>query len=172
MDNIYNNYLEEKNKYITLKNSLINSLVNDKNETNKMDGGARSRSTYMHNGLLYKVWETNDHYSFTFREVPLREIDESKFTTDLRKPDKNKIIYIDDPLIFDFFTKKYAKYDTWNLIISWNKVSKDYGGFYLNRNNKKLFEERYGKARKGDYRMNSWWIAEYDKMPHNVMIFD
>ncbi len=161
-------YHKAKKEYLELKKHLLDININ-------MKGGALSDGTFKENGFLYKVYRTEDNNRFTFREVPFREIEKNRLTSNTRKPDKNKIMFIDDIETFDWFTLKYGMYDQWHMYISWDRVAKDYGGFYLNRNNDELKKHRYARARKGSegkFRMESWWAAEYKRMPYDVMIFD
>ncbi len=120
---------------------------------------------------MYNVYRTEDYRTFSFREVTFRDIKKEDLTNNLRRPDKTKVLYINDLNTFNYFTNKYGRYDTWNIYVAWDKVANDFKGFYLNKDNKELFLDVYAKARKGKYRMGSWWANEYHGLTNNVMVF-
>jgi len=163
-------YNEMKQKYLDLKNKLLNST--------QIGGHNRlhAEGTYKMNGHLYTVYRTEDNQMFSFRLVNPRDIDFKRDTTnDTRKPNKDKIMYINDRDTFDWFTFKYGMYDKYHMYIAWDRVANDYKGFYLNRKNKSLYLDRYEIARKGSqgkFRMKSWWAHEYEKMPSSIWMFE
>lgn len=161
-------YYEMKERYILLKNNLMSKI-------NILPGGATSTSTYMFEGHRYTTYRTKDNKIFSFRIGRIEDYDIKKdTTTDTRKPNKDKILYINDRDTFDWFTLKYGLYGDDYLYIEWDRVAKDYGGFYLNRNNQELKKDRYAWSRKGSkgpFRVISWWSKEYESMPSGVWIF-
>jgi len=170
MENNYKQkYYEMKRKYLESKNILLHMIENK----HIQKGGVFSIGVYDDevDGHRYKVYRTDEHKNFVFREVPFREIDKSDLTSDLRKPDRTKILYINDLDTFNYFTNKYGIYGEWELYIDWAKLSRTYKGFYLNKDNKDLFANVYAKARKGKFRLDSWWSNEYEKLTYDVMIF-
>ena len=160
-------YHEMKAKYLKLKNDLFRM-----NFTGQI-GGAIPYGSYINddNEDLYKVYRTKEYRIFSFREVPFRDIKKEEIITDPRRPNKDKILYINDLKSFNSFTSKYGRYDTWDLFVAWDEVANDFKGFYLNVNNKDLFLNVYAKARKGNYWMGSWWANEYQGLAIGVMIF-
>jgi len=158
-------YYDIKAKYLKLKDELFHTI----NQT----GGVIPYGTYIdestHN--MFKVYRTKEFRIFSFREVPFRDVKKEDIITDPRRPNKDKVLYINDLRSFNAFTGKYGRYDTWDLFIAWDEVANDFKGFYLNVDNKELFLNVYAKARKGPYRMGSWWAHEYEGLVHGVMMF-
>lgn len=162
-------YYDMKAKYLKLKSQFLNSSNNSNNQI----GGVIPYGSYINesNHDMYKVYRTMEHRLFSFREVPFKDINSEDIILDPRKPNKNKVLYINDLRSFNAFTSKYGRYDTWNLFVAWDQVANDFKGFYLNVDNKELFLNVYAKARKGDYRMGSWWANEYEGLVSGVMMF-
>jgi hypothetical protein len=166
--NFKHEYLKIKQQYIELKQIIFKSNSN-------MIGGIRSDGTYNMDGNLYLVRRTEDNKRFSFKEEPFSKFDKYDLTSNTKKPDKTKILYINDEETFDWFSLKYAQYDQFHMYVEWDKVAMDYKGFYLNKDNKDLYLRKHGTARKGSmgkFRSTSWWVHEYDKLTYNVMIFD
>lgn len=158
-------YYDIKAKYLKLKNEISHAI----NQT----GGVTPYGSYVNesNNKMYKVYRTKESRIFSFREIPFRDVEKNDITADPRKPNKDKVLYINDLRSFNAFTGKYGRYDTWNLFVAWDEVANDFKGFYLNVDNKDLFLNVYAKARKGPYRMGSWWAYEYEGLATGVMLF-
>lgn len=114
---------------------------------------------------------TDEGHYVSFVIKPLGHFKQKDFTNDTKKPHPNQILKVDTINVFDWFTKKYGGYTKTRkfLYIKWEKVAKDYKGFYLDRENKDLLLRRQSKAMLGKFFVKSWWENEYDFI--GVMVF-
>ena len=83
------------------------------------------------NNEQYQVFKTDEKKYMSFKEVSHTSIDINEFTTDL-KPNRDKILLINDDFTFDNFTKKYGQLtkDLQYIYIQWDRVARDFKGFY------------------------------------------
>ena len=156
-------YQKYKKKYLGLK---------------EMMGKGRTVGFYEMDGQKYLSFRTDNGYYVSFYEERLDNIKEEDKTTNLHKPHKNKILVVDSAYTFDYFTNKYGElkrgqfvdgvYREGNIFINWDKVAKDYKGFYLSQN-KELRMSRFTHAPFKKIRYKSWW--EYEFTYYNVLIF-
>lgn len=86
-------------------------------------------------------------------------------STDVNKPDKNKILFIDTITNFDMFTNKYGYIlktltgDIGGMLgIKWIDVAKDFKGIGVNDN---LYDERFFVTKYDNKEYYSWWDCEY-----------
>jgi hypothetical protein len=128
-------------------------------------------SYYFKNGIPYKTIQTYEMNYVSYYEKAFANMDQSDFTTDLRKPNRDKILFINNTNTFDQFTNKYGFYesDLETCYIKWDRVANDYRGVYLDQTNNVLQIERRQYVFYKMYRLNSWW-EDYDIV--NVAIFD
>lgn len=146
----YNKY---KNKYIKLRREIEEKLQNTKK--------------------IKKTFETYDGYRIPYHEEYIENIPETLITKNPAKR-SNKILVIDTVEAFDTFTKLYAKevFDKKYMYVRWERVAQNFMGFYINRNNKTLYLERYDIHNYKDKDMfDSWWRKELSNEV-NVIIFD
>lgn len=106
------------------------------------------------------------------RGKPLMRADVSKdqFTKDVMSPDKDKILHIKKLDPFDDFTEKYGKLikDQNLVLIRWDKVAKDFKGFYINPG---LKEERFENAFFKGETYSSWWQNDFPFADGMVVMF-
>lgn len=138
------------------------------------NGGSIQGDYYKENNYnrQYRVFKTYENKYISYYEAIPTEINKNDFTTNLKKPDPKKILLIDNVETFDFFTNKYGQIckDLETSYIQWNRVANDYKGFYLNSSNTDLFIQKHEYVNYKVYRLNSWWVEEYNV--NGVMIFD
>ncbi len=161
----YNKYKKYKQKYLELKQlKQVHQF-----------GGSQ------HNIVHYNT-KANNYISY-YMEL-YGAINKDDFTTDMRKPDKTKILLINSDFLFDIFTNKYGgitpyynpyyEYPDINqhsIYINWDKVAKDYKGFYLEHTDNKLSLLRKSYASYNKIRLTSWWLNEYERFGTGVIIF-
>ena len=74
-----------------------------------------------------------------------------------------KILCINSLNEFDKFTNEYGEITKENNIrIIWSNVQRDYAGFYIDKDNEKIYVNRYAKAFYEDKRYTSW--LKYEKI--------
>ena len=147
-------YKKYKSKYLNLKKQI---------------GNGYTTGFYEQNGKKYISFKTENGNYISIYEEPIENFKLDDQTNNLKKPNPTKIITINTIDQFDHFTTKYGSLTRDKIIyINWEKVSKDYKGFYLNKS-KELYLQRHDFAM---YKMNrypSWWSYEYNFI--NVIIF-
>ncbi len=163
--------VDYKSKYYKYKAKYMKLL-------NELEDGVYSSGFFRKDNEQYRVFRTDENKIFSFKEVSIEDVDKSEFTTEVKRPKRGKILYIDSLKTFDEFTNKYGQpgkvdYLFHHIYIQWDRVAKRYKGFYLNKDNKELYMQRHAKALlRKKFRLNSWWPREYEKMTHRVMIFE
>jgi hypothetical protein len=157
-----------KYKYKKYKLKYLN---NNKINNYKIIGGS-IQDYYYKDNKLYKVFVTDDNKRMSYYEEFRSNIDLSKFTTNLKRPQIDKILLIDTIELFDHFTNKYGLVatDLRSICIQWEKVANDYAGFYLDQSNVDLMRQRGEQTMYKMYRLTSWVKYEYTAI--NVIIFD
>lgn len=151
-------YLKYKHKYKTLKKNLEHGYPIKYKELN----GNKFTDIYPNDPEdIYHVshpaitfFRTDDDKIVKFYNEPTKNLDKYETTSNIQKPDKNKILVINNIKVFDEFTNKYGaitkKDDTfiiqnshinWGdelvaksgefIFIKWYDVANDYKGFYL-----------------------------------------
>lgn len=163
----YKKYRYYKNKYLSFRRKQ------------NQKGGIKTVGLYELDGTKYLSARTKAGAYFSFYKEFLLNIDENDKTSNLHKPDKDKILVIDSTYSFDFFTNKYGQlkrggfrdgeYIETVITIDWDRVANDYKGFYLDYDNKDLRLFRYTRALFKRKQYKSWWENEYDFK--NVLIF-
>lgn len=161
-------YFKYKAKYFKLLNKMDNAHYNShfyKNEDYDPEN-------------KYLVFKTNDNNRFSFKEDYPENIKNYETTNNAKRKQKDKILYIRTIDDFDNFTNKYGSMGTKDkrpcyIYINWDKVANNFKGFYLDVKNENLHMMRFDKAiLRNKFRLKSWWSYEYDKMTHNIMIFE
>lgn len=150
-------YYKYKAKYLELRNKLNLNLSRQKSDK------------------IMKTFETHDGYRVPYHEEYLENISPELIINDPTKGSLNfdKILIINTVEAFDIFTKLYCKevFDQKYMYVRWEHVAKNFRGFYIDRNNKELYLERYDMCNYKDKDMfDSWWSKEFDNT--NVVIFD
>ena len=188
MEKYEHKYHKYKAKYKKLKSKLTRksgiSLQNPKN----LIGGDPVGNFYYTNPINYKIndkvngeIDTHEYISaithanryYSYYQINPMLINPNDFTNKI-KPDRTKIFCINDINTFDIFTKKYSEAymdpeKDYYLRINWDRVSKDFKGFYLDNNTiLRLSRNEYAPFGK-DKRGISWMPLE--KISMNVMMF-
>lgn len=154
-------YINYKIKYLKLKKE-VNTLLNSEYKY--------GIGKFEMDGINYKSLKTDDGKFFSYYDKSIGELKEYQKTKNLKKKDPTKVLIIDDINLFDIFTNKYGKLNRNKIIyIQWDKVSEDYGGFYLESNND-LRQARHLFAVLNKQRYQSWWKYEYKYS--TVMVFN
>ena len=90
----------------------------------------------------YRIMMTDSGATFSFYEKSIGEIKSENKTKDIRFWSPTKVLVIDTVHLFDQFTNKYGSlkidsrdYAHNQIIINWDKVVRDYRGFYLDQTN-------------------------------------
>jgi hypothetical protein len=174
----YRKYRYYKNKYLNLINQNSNR-IKSKNLNKIQRGGIKNVGLYELDGTKYISAQTIGGAYFSYYKDFLLNIDENDKTTNLHKPDKDKVLVIDSTYLFDYFTNKYGQlkrggfrdgeYIETTIFIDWDKVANDYKGFYLDYENEELRLFRYSRAVLKRKQFLSWWQNEYHFK--NVLIF-
>lgn len=121
-------------------------------------------SAMAHNNRIYSYYNIN----------PLL-IKPNDFTRET-KPNKDKILCVDNMTTFDLLTNRYASLYTeytdngmhQYLRLNWDRISRDFRGFYLDNNTLlKLYRNDYAMFK--DKRVTSWMGME--QIPLDVMMF-
>lgn len=102
----------------------------------------QSKNGIKPSGFWYSCY--NDRYNWTqiegmFQHKYIHKINiNSKVLTDIENKNKDKILVIDNINDFDIFNRRYGHLDKndhnmkWkNYLVTWDKVSKDYGGIEI-----------------------------------------
>lgn len=149
-------YHKYKAKYNNLKKKLI---------------GGNPIGTFDYNNHKYISAISHNDRTYSYYEVNPNLINPNDYTKDV-KPNITKILRINDMDTFDMFTNRYAVMypdgDKFYLRINWDRVSKDFKGFYLDNNNM-LKLNRYSYTFYKNKRVTSWMSIE--KIPLSVMMF-
>ncbi len=87
------------------------------------------------------------------------EIPEERIIDIYSEPDKKKVLFIYDIKDFDIFTNKYGKLVNNKIKIEWNKVKKDYQGFYIDKDSN-VYTDRVKKAFLNDMEFDGWLRRE------------
>lgn len=120
--------------------------------------------------INYLTFETDAGNYVSLYEIPKESIKEKEFTKEVKRRNKERILMIDTIPLFDHFTNKYGDLnDNDTIYIHWDKVARDYKGFYLDKMNTELSILRSGTAIYKRRRYMSWWDYEYDF--YNVIKF-
>lgn len=82
----------------------------------------------------------------------------SDLTTNINKPNKDKILFIGSIENFDTFTNKYGYVYDGCIGIKWSEVARDYKGFGLDTD---LTDNRFLMAVYQSNTYTSWWDIEY-----------
>lgn len=146
MDKYRHKYNKYKYKYLKLK---------------KLKGGNNQKSFETYEGMIVP-----------YHEEYIENIPDSLITYDPSKP-SNKILVINNIEAFDLFTKYYAKdiFEKKIMYVRWDRVAKNFLGFYIDRSNKSLYLQRYDMHNYKDKDIfQSWWSREYHNV--NVIVFD
>lgn len=153
-------------------------LYLDLKRNNPAKGGANIVGYFEMDGQKYLSLKTEEGKYVSFYKESITNIDDNDKTRNLHKPQKDKILVIDSLYLFDYFTNKYGsktqasfeggQYEEPQIYINWEKVAKDYKGFYLDGKDE-LKMLRYGNALFKRNRFKSWWYYEYPY--HEVLIF-
>lgn len=138
-------------------------------------GAARIIGSYSDPGKedrrLVMVTDDNVYVSYVIKSIDKYH---GKTTSDLKKPNKNKIFVIKDIDTFDNFTKKYGKisYSRKHIFIQWYRVANDYKGFYLDKSNVDLALRRKSRLVFGPFEKtyNSWYAVEHSNIT-GTMVF-
>lgn len=158
-------YMKYKSKYNRIKQLL--------SEGGLSEGGFPDGFYYKDDKTKqYKVFKTDDKKFISYYQEMASSIDPDEFTTDMKKPDKEKILLIDSIDTFDEFTNRYGNVteNGKSVYIQWDRVAKNYKGFYLNLENTDLFINRHEHTTYKKNRIQSWWLYEYTM--RGVLIFD
>jgi hypothetical protein len=110
----------------------------------------------------------------SFKKYKFTDVD---FTTINKKPNKDKILLIDNVDDFDIFTDKYGSLEKYEdedkeygeqtvLYINWDNVANDYKGIFLDDGIK---ADRFTKAYYKGETYSSWWESSFDF--EDVLIF-
>lgn len=155
-------YIKYKLKYLQLKHIQHNNVQH---------GGFAPAGLYEWKDKMIKSTRTLEDKYFSFYEKSPIYLQDKDKTTEL-KPDKTKVLVVDSIDTFDAFTNKYCSLiytdDDAILYVKWDKVARDFMGFYLIRS-PDLKLARYSNAMFKGKRCISWWKHEYSLI--NVMIF-
>src|SRR5690606_10013987 len=90
--------------------------------------------------------ENNKYVSYITK--PVLSIPKDEFTTVLKTPQRDKILLIHSVENFDHFTNKYGdiNFNQTYIFINWDRVAKDYKGFYLDQDSRELYLRRHSMA--------------------------
>lgn len=160
MDNYSQEYQKYKSRYLQQKQIGSSKIIGSYSEPGKEDR------------RLVMVTDDNVYVSYVIKSID--KYNSSQITSDLKKPNKNKILIIQDIDTFDNFTKKYGQisFNRKHIYIQWYRVANDYKGFYLDKSNVDLALRRKSKLNYGpfDKSFNSWYAVEYSGIT-GVMVF-
>lgn len=172
----YSSYKKYKNQYLALKHSQNGGMY----ETSKEYGIAKS----VEFEDLVKHYETKGGNNISYYSKPFGYVKKEEFTSDMRKPDKNKVLLINSDFLFDIFTNKYGgitpyynqyleypEINTHSIYINWDEVAHDFKGVYLEYTDTKLKLLRRSYASYKKIRLPSWWAREYERFGTGVIIF-
>lgn len=158
-------YQKYKGKYLNLKKEI--KIKRSFNLDVDLKGGSESD----------KNDDTKFEYLGTIQIVPIYKIEfisvnEIDLYKDSTKPNRDKILYINDIEQFDNFTDKYGGIENDFIYIKWEEVSKDFKGFGLDTDSGNDLYKRFRTAIYKGNEYNSWWEFEYDVDLEDVIIFD